>query len=83
MAFFSNQLLCVRKEALGTRLSKHALLLGFKTQQEQTALIWQGVGKTVARVWKKNIQAEVKYRKIRISYQHKRCFILSESRSDI
>ena len=34
-------------------------------------------GKAIARVRKKNIQAEVKYRKIRKSYQQKTCFILS------
>ena len=56
-AFFFNQLLCVRKEALGTRLSEHAFLLSFHTLE---------VGKAVARVRKKNIQAEVKYRKIKI-----------------
>ena len=33
------------------------------------------VGKAVATVRKKNTQAEVKYRKIRISCQQKRCFI--------
>ena len=55
LAFFSNQSLCVKKEVLGTRLSRHALLLGFQTQEEQTVLIWQVVGKAVARVWKKNI----------------------------
>ena len=82
-AFFSNKSLCVRTEALGTRLSRHALLLSFQTQQEQTVLIWYEVGKAVARVQKKNILAQVKYRKIRISCQQKRCFILSESRSDI
>ena len=38
-AFFSNQSLCVRKEALGTRLSGHASLLSFQTQQEQTVFI--------------------------------------------
>ena len=58
-------------------------MLDFKTQQEETVLIWEEVGKALARVRKKNIQAEVKYRKIRISCQQKRCFKLSESRSDI
>ena len=38
--FCSNQSLCVRKEALGTRLSGHSSLLSFQTQQEQTVLIW-------------------------------------------
>ena len=33
------------------------------------------VGKAVARVWKKIIQAKVKYRKIRINCQQKSCFI--------
>ena len=30
--------------------------LSFQTQQELTVFIWQEVGKTVAKVWKKNIQ---------------------------
>ena len=46
-------------------------MLGFKTQQEQTVLIWLVVRKALARVRKKKIQAEVKYRKIRISCQQK------------
>ena len=54
-AFFFNQSLGIRKEALGTRLSGHASLLSFQTQQEQTVLIWLEVGKAVARVRKKNI----------------------------
>ena len=53
-AFFSNQLFCIRKEALGTgEQDSVGMHLSFQTQQEQ---IWQGVGKAVARVWKKNIQ---------------------------
>ena len=40
LAFFSNQWLCVKKEALGTRLSRHALLLGFQIQKEHTIWIW-------------------------------------------
>ena len=56
-AFFSNQLFCIRKEALGTEeQSSVSMHLSFQTQQEQTVFIWQEVGKTVARVWKKNIQ---------------------------
>ena len=56
-AFFYNQLFCIRKEALGTgEQSSVDMLLSFQTQQEQTVFIWQEVGKTVARVWKKNIQ---------------------------
>ena len=61
----------------------HYCLLGFKTQQEQTLLIWSEVWKALARVRKKNIQAQVKYRKIRINCQQKRCFKLRESRNDI
>ena len=37
-AFFSNQALCFRKEALGTKLIGYASLLSFQTQQEQTVL---------------------------------------------
>ena len=35
--------------------------LRFQTRQEQTVFIWQEVGKTVARVWKKNIQDKEYY----------------------
>ena len=48
-------------------MSEHASLLSFETQQEQTVFVQYEVGKAVVRVQKKNIQAEVKYRKIRIS----------------
>ena len=41
------------------------------------------VGKVVARVRKKNIQAEVKCGKIRINCQQKEVFHISESRNDI
>ena len=74
LAFFSNQTLCVRKEELATRLSGHVSLLSFQTQQEQTVFMLEA-GKTVATVRKKNIQAEVKKRKIRINCQQKRCSI--------
>ena len=57
-AFFSNQSLCVRKEALGMRLSEHVSLLSFQTQQEQVVSIRYVIGKAVARVRKKNIQAK-------------------------
>ena len=55
-AFFSNQLFCIAKEAV--RTGEQGLVgmhLSFQTRQEQTVFIWQEVGKTVARVWKKNI----------------------------
>ena len=39
LAFFSYQLLCIRKEALGIRLSGHASLLSFQTKQEQTDFV--------------------------------------------
>ena len=57
-AFLSNQSLCIRKEVLGTRLSRHVSLLSFRTQQEQTVFIRYEVGKAVARARKKNIQAK-------------------------
>ena len=38
-AFFSNQSLCVMKEVLGIRLSGHATMLSFQTQQEQTVFL--------------------------------------------
>ena len=38
--FLSNQSLCIRKEALGTRLSGHPSLLSFQTQHQQTVFIW-------------------------------------------
>ena len=41
------------------------------------------VGTAVARVQKKNIQAGVKYRKIRKNCQQKKVFHISKSRSDI
>ena len=53
----------------------HASLPSFHTQQEQTAFIGYEVEKAIARVWMKNIQAVVKYRKTRIICQQKRCFI--------
>ena len=46
------------KEALGIRLSGHATMLSFQTRQEQTVFIQQEVGKAVARVQKKHIQAK-------------------------
>ena len=49
---------CVRKKALGTKLSRHVSLLNFWTQQEQTDFIGLEVGKAVARARKKNIQAK-------------------------
>ena len=58
LASFSNQSLCVKKEALETRLNGHAPLLSFQTQQEQTVFIWQEVVKAVARVQKKNTEAK-------------------------
>ena len=57
-AFFSNQSLCIMKEVLGMRLSGHATMLSFQTQQEQTVFIQQELGKAVARVQKKNVQAK-------------------------
>ena len=56
-AIFSNQLFSIWKEAVGTgEQGSVGMHLSFQTQQEQTVFIWQEVGKTVARVWKKNIQ---------------------------
>ena len=49
---------CVRKEALGTKLSGHVSLLNLRTQQEQTDFIGLEVGKAVATARKKNIQAK-------------------------
>ena len=46
------------KETLGMRLSGHATMLSFQTQQEQTVFIQWEVGKAVARVQKENIQAK-------------------------
>ena len=57
------------------KLSGHASLFSFQTQQENTSFHTVEIGKPVARVQNKNIQAEVKYRKIRINFQQKRCFI--------
>ena len=78
-AFFSNQSLCIRKEALGTRLSGHAL---FSNSTRTKSFHIVEVGTAVARVQKKNIQAEVKYRKIRKNCQQKKVFHISKSRSD-
>ena len=55
-AFFSNQSLCVRKEAMDTRLSEHASLLSFQTQEEQSFHMIES-RKVVARV-QKNIQTK-------------------------
>ena len=56
-AFFSSQFFCIWKEALGTgEQGSVGMHLSFQSQQEQAAFIWQEVVKTVARVWKKNIQ---------------------------
>ena len=40
LAFFSNHLLCIRKDELGARLSGHASLLSFQPQQEKTVFVW-------------------------------------------
>ena len=45
------------KKALGMRLSGHATMPSFQTQQEQFSYSKE-VGKAVARVQKKNIQAK-------------------------
>ena len=56
-AFFSNQLFCIPKEAVRTgEQGSVDMHLSFQTRQEQRVFIWQEVGKTVATVWKKNIQ---------------------------
>ena len=70
LAFFSNQSLCVRKEAQGARLSGHTSLLSFETQQDSFHMV--EVGKAVARLWKENIQSEGKYSKISINCQKKK-----------
>ena len=56
--WLSSPVIRVRKEAVGTRLSGHASLLSFQTQKEQAVFIRLKVGKVVARVRNKNIQAE-------------------------
>ena len=51
IAFFSNQLFCIWKEAVGTGVEGSVgMLLSFQTRQKQTVFIWHEVGKTVARV---------------------------------
>ena len=78
---------------MDTRLNGHASLLSFQTQEEQTVFIRQEVGKAVARVRKKNIQAEGQFvctpnfklskRELILSKLTKKVFHISKSRSEI
>ena len=78
---------------MGTRLNRHASLLSFQTQEEQTVFIRQKVGKAVARVQKKNFQDEGQFVcppdfklstcELILNKLTKEVFHISKSRSDI
>ena len=83
IGFLLQPIVLRQERSTGNKVEQVCIIAGFSNSTRTNSFDMVGSRESSRRVWKKNIQAKVKYKKIRISSQQKRCFILSESRSDI